>query len=81
MAAGAPVLARDTVYNREVLGAAGRFVDADPAAIAKNVLHMMDSETDLDDASRANVRRAQEDYSWTQVCAAYERELRRLLRA
>src|SRR5207248_6016185 len=37
MAAGAPILARDTVYNREVLGSAGRFVNADPAAIAKSV--------------------------------------------
>ena len=35
MAAGAPILARDTVYNREVLGPAGKFVAADPNAITK----------------------------------------------
>jgi glycosyltransferase involved in cell wall biosynthesis len=80
MAAGAPILARDTVFNREVLGSAGKFVGADPDAIAKAVLRLMDSKTELDEACRVNVQRAEQHYSWAQVCSGYERALRALLR-
>lgn len=80
MAAGAPVLARDTVYNREVLGPGGKFVAADPDAISAGVLQMMDSKDERVDACRANLQRAEEQYSWTQVCKEYELALRALLR-
>jgi glycosyltransferase involved in cell wall biosynthesis len=80
MAAGAPVLARDTIYNREVLGPAGKFVTANPHEIATAVLQMMDSEAERDEACRANVTRAEQYYSWPQVCGDYERALRALLR-
>jgi glycosyltransferase involved in cell wall biosynthesis len=79
MAAGAPIVARDTIYNREVLGAAGRFVAAEPNTIADAILAMMGSRTELDDACQANVRRAEEHYSWKQVCNDYERALRELI--
>jgi glycosyltransferase involved in cell wall biosynthesis len=79
MAAGAPILARDTVYNREVLGAEGRFVAADSDAIAKAVLRFMDNPSDLDDACQANIERADSHYSWKQVCNDYDRALRGLL--
>ena len=80
MAAGAPILARDTVYNREVLGPAGKFVGADSNAIASAVLQMMDSPSELDEAAQANQQRAEQDYSWKQVCSDYEHALRALLR-
>jgi glycosyltransferase involved in cell wall biosynthesis len=80
MAAGAPILARDTIYNREVLGPAGKFVAADPDAISTAVLRMMDSKAERDEACQANVRRAEQHYSWPQVCSDYERALRALLR-
>lgn len=79
MAAGAPILARDTVYNREVLGPSGRFVDADPQAIASAVLRLMNQQSDLNEASITNLRRAEEFYSWKQVCADYDGALRALL--
>jgi len=79
MAAGAPILARDTVYNREVLGPSGRFVNADPQASATAVLRMMKGQSDLDEAGRANLRRAEDYYSWKQVCSDYESALRALL--
>jgi glycosyltransferase involved in cell wall biosynthesis len=79
MAAGAPILARDNVYNREVLGPAGKFVGAGAAAIAEAVLHFMSSQKDLDEACQANVQRAEDHYSWKQVCNDYERALRALL--
>jgi glycosyltransferase involved in cell wall biosynthesis len=80
MAAGAPILARDTVYNREVLGPTGEFVDADPDAIAGAVLQMMDNEVGRDEVCRANVQRAEKHYSWGQVSDDYERALRALIR-
>jgi glycosyltransferase involved in cell wall biosynthesis len=80
MAAGAPVLARDTVYNREVLGPTGKFVVGDPGAIAAAVLKMMENEEGRDEAGRTNLLRAEQHYSWAQVCNDYERALRGLLR-
>jgi glycosyltransferase involved in cell wall biosynthesis len=80
MAAGAPILARDTIYNREVLGPGGKFVAADPSAIATAVLQLMDSEVELDEVCQMNVRRAEDHYSWKQVCNDYERALSALLR-
>jgi len=80
MAAGAPILARDTVYNREVLGSTGKFVAADPDAIAKAVLQLMGDQTELEDVGQANVQRADQHYSWKQVCSDYDRALRALLR-
>jgi glycosyltransferase involved in cell wall biosynthesis len=80
MAAGAPILARDTVYNREVLGSAGRFVAADPDAIARVVAQLMDGQTELDEVCQANVRRAEQHYSWKKICNDYEHALRALIR-
>ena len=80
MASGAPILARNTVYNREVLGSTGNFVDADPEAIATAVTEMLDNRTELDEASQSAIRRAGQHYSWSQVCYAYERALLALVR-
>ncbi len=79
MAAGAPILARDTIYTREVLGSAGKFVVADPDAIAKTVLQLMESPTVLDEEAQLNVQRAKQHYSWPQVCSDYESALRALV--
>ena len=66
MAAGAPILARDTVYNREVLGPG--FCAPDPGAISTAVLRMLKDRVALDDSSTVNIQRAQEHYSWATVC-------------
>lgn len=79
MAAGAPTLARDSVYSREVLGAAGRFVGPDSTSIAKAILELMENRAELDQAARANQERARDHYSWAQICQSYERALRALL--
>lgn len=79
MAAGSPIVARDTVYNREVLGPSGRLVDPNPDDIAKAVLELMSSESARDEACKANTERAMKDYSWDQVCSDYELALRALL--
>lgn len=81
MAAGAPIVARDTVYNREVLGPGGKFVTPDSDMIAKSILGLMESDTEeREQVVRANVERAKQHYSWEQVCADYERALREIVR-
>ena len=79
MAAGAPTVARDTVYNREVLGNAGVFVDPAPKAIAKAVLDLVDDEARQSRASSTARERAASAYSWELVNSRYERELRALV--
>ncbi|GAA1690988.1 glycosyl transferase [Mycolicibacterium murale] len=79
MAAGAPIVARDTVYNREVLGTGGRYVAADPSNISQEILRLMGSVDELDQLHRDNIHRAESYYSWTQVCGAYEQSLRDIL--
>lgn len=80
MAAGAPVLARDTVYNREVLGKAGEFVEADPLAIADSIIRLMDDSPKLDRLGELAQARAVEHYSWQKVCSDYESLLTKSLR-
>ncbi|WP_231984041.1 DUF1972 domain-containing protein [Mycobacterium sp. 852013-51886_SCH5428379] len=79
MAAGSPILARDTIYTREVLGEAGLFVDADSGLITETVLGLMSDSRRLDEAAYANRLRAEQHYSWDEVCKAYEIALRALI--
>lgn len=72
MANGAPIVARDTVYNREVLGAAGAFCEPTPQAIESAIRHVMQSTTMQDHLSSAALGRLQEGYTWDVVCRSYE---------
>lgn len=79
MAAGAPVVARDTVYNREVLGHNALFVEADPTVVSEAILQMM-QRNDLAEVADTNRARAREHYSWPDVCASYHSALLALVR-
>lgn len=81
MAAGAPILARDTDYNREVLGCAGEFVSDDPELIAKSVLHLMGNRAEREDESRAMMLRAAQHYSWESVARSYDSAMRAVMEA
>ena len=81
MACGAPVLARDTVYNREVLGAGGEFCQPDEQSIAEAALRLLSDALRLEELSSENVRRAASDYSWEMVNGRYESALLQLLSA
>ena len=72
MAAGAPVVARDTIYNREVLGEAAILTAPTPEDIVDVVTKTMDDKELLERSSSANVDRAREHYSWHSVCTQYE---------
>ncbi|MUM33544.1 glycosyltransferase, partial [Mycolicibacterium sp. CBMA 361] len=81
MAAGAPILARDTDYNREVLGSAGEFVSDDPELIVKTVLHLMDNHAARERESHAGMLRAAQHYSWASVARGYDNAMRAVMEA
>lgn len=71
MACGAPTIARDTVFNREVLQGAGLFVEPHPGHIASAVQNLLtDASLQASLSSQAKAR-AGESYSWKAVCDAY----------
>lgn len=76
MACGAPVVARDTVYNREVLGDAALFCLPTASDIAAVVSAALDDAENSDKRGQQAKRRAGEEYSWSKVCGAYEEVLR-----
>ena len=80
MALGAPIVARDTPFTREVLKGSGLLVSPDANEIARTVQGLLDS-ADLRALLGGNAQsRAADVYTWDGVCGAYERKLRELLR-
>ncbi|SDG33104.1 glycosyltransferase [Microbacterium pygmaeum] len=75
MANKAPVVARDTVYNREVLEDAGVFVQPDPAAIASAVIDLISDSAKRQRLIERGSERAESIYSWERVCASYAEAL------
>lgn len=77
MHCGAPTVARDTVYNREVLGDRGAvFVAPEPTAIADAVLLTLADTSEQEVLGRIVKTRARTVYTWAGVCGAYEDTLR-----
>ncbi|MDE8585928.1 glycosyltransferase [Arthrobacter sp. NQ4] len=75
MACGAPVVARDTIYNREVLQTAGCFVEPVPSSIASAIRDVMGDTARQTEMSAASRTRAAAAYTWFDVCKSYERAL------
>lgn len=72
---GAPTVARDTVFNREVLGDAGVFVEPDPSAISQAVLDVLGDRGMQERLGLAAGQRAQKFYTWESVCNSYSESL------
>ncbi|WP_078107770.1 glycosyltransferase [Arthrobacter sp. SRS-W-1-2016] len=72
MACGAPVIARFTPYNLEVLTVEDHLVPAEPAAIEQAIRHMLTNPEVRKAASVFNESRARESYNWRDVCRDYE---------
>lgn len=68
MALGAPIVAVDTVYNREVLADAGILCLANAAALCSAAGEALSLRDQL---SSEAVRRAASHYSWESVCTKY----------
>jgi glycosyltransferase involved in cell wall biosynthesis len=79
MACGAPVVARDTVYNREVLQGAGEFAAPTPQAIEAAIRSLLASPVRQAELSSRARERAVDRYSWAGVNAAYESALIELI--
>jgi glycosyltransferase involved in cell wall biosynthesis len=76
MACGAPTVARDTVFNREVLGENAVFTPPIAADITNVILGLM-ADHELQDTLSFGARARQETaYSWRGVCVAYDKALR-----
>lgn len=71
MACGAPTVARDTVYNREVLANAGVYVDDTPTAIAEAIIALMEDDEARNTMSATAGERALQHFTWTKVNQAY----------
>ena len=75
MASGAPVLARDTEYNREVLLDAAHFVLPKPSDIAAGLRLLLSDESRRHALQTAGINRALSHYTWEAVCESYSAEL------
>ncbi|MEU2002868.1 glycosyltransferase [Rhodococcus sp. NPDC019627] len=75
MACGAPVIARDTVFNREVLGPKGRYVAPDPTAIAAALETVLANSVMQQQLSTNSRTRQAEHFTWDVVCDRYEQTL------
>jgi glycosyltransferase involved in cell wall biosynthesis len=79
MTLGAPIVARDTVYNREVMGPEGLFIQPDALAIEGVVADLLNDtamQNRLADDAR---KRSRGDYSWPSVTRKYETAMRSLM--
>jgi glycosyltransferase involved in cell wall biosynthesis len=72
---GAPTVARDTVFNREVPGRAGTFVSPDPGAIGHEMLRLLGDNDRQEELGIAAAERAREFYTWESVCKSYAESL------
>lgn len=75
MACGAPVVARRTVYNTEVLGLDDHLVAPEAVAIERAIRNMLADRNVREAASVFNKNRAKERYNWMDVCGNYERTI------
>ncbi|PWJ43415.1 Glycosyltransferase involved in cell wall bisynthesis [Quadrisphaera granulorum] len=71
LACGAPVVARDTPYNREVLGGTGTLVKPEAPAIANAVLSLLADRERQERHSAEAVQRIRDAYLWDSICGAY----------
>ncbi|QWF21693.1 DUF1972 domain-containing protein [Nocardioides sp. LMS-CY] len=78
MTLGSRVVARDTVYNREVLADTGHFCQGTPESVVDAVVAAFNDERDLE---RLTSARATSHYSWQLVCDRYADVLTAQLRS
>lgn len=79
MALGAPTVARDTIFNREVLADAAIFVRPTADSIHAGITAMMVDERARELHSAQASERADALYTWDRVCEHYARALSALL--
>jgi glycosyltransferase involved in cell wall biosynthesis len=81
MACGAAIVARDTPYNREVLGVDAVLTSPIPSDIADTILQVMADPARIESLSIKNEARAHDTYTWEQICLGYDHALNELIPA
>lgn len=71
MACGAPIVARDTPYNREVLGTAGVFISSETETVRSALLEMLGNTVKQKELRSATVSRALERNQWDLIGQQY----------
>lgn len=79
MACGAPTVAVDTPYNREVLADAGIFIDRSARSIVNAIDELLMNPAMQARLSADAAKRASAEYTWAKICAQYELALRELI--
>ncbi|WP_216093110.1 glycosyltransferase [Curtobacterium sp. UCD-KPL2560] len=79
MFSGAPIVARDTVYNREVLTSTATFTEAQPAAISAAIESTMRNKASMEQQAATNLARGKQAYDWDRICSQYENVLIELI--
>lgn len=81
MACGTPTVARDTVYNREVLADSAVYSEATPQAITAACIELMENGEKRKHLGKAAFRRSRSHYSWESVCTKYDQLLLKYMNA
>ncbi|MGB3772592.1 MAG: glycosyltransferase [Rhodococcus sp. (in: high G+C Gram-positive bacteria)] len=79
MACGAPTVARDTPYNREVLGEFAEYVEPTSDAIVRGLEKVLTDSDRQDELGAGAMLRARERYTWERVCKAYDEALSEMI--
>lgn len=75
MACGSPTIARDTIFNREVLSDAGVFTEPNAGDIADAVQTLLADPPRQEELSKRVRREAESRYGWDAVLRAYDETL------
>jgi glycosyltransferase involved in cell wall biosynthesis len=75
MACGTPIVARDTVFNREVLEESAIFTQPRSIEISEKIDRLLADRSLQQSLRSAAKQRGRTHYSWSGVCSAYERTL------
>jgi glycosyltransferase involved in cell wall biosynthesis len=79
MALGAPIVARETVFNREVLGNGALTCEPKPSSIVAAIAELMSAPERQAAAAESGIRRANQRFTWDLVNSRYESTLSNLL--
>ena len=75
LGAGAPTIALDTLFNREVLVHDDQLVPNDPVALGERIVQVLESPTIARSFRNWGQKVVRERYSWDGVCDQYQRLL------
>ena len=71
MHCGARILARETIYNREVLGEAGYYFDNNLESLHEKFKQVLFNQKSSKNIRLEAKKRAEEIYSWNSICSEY----------